>query len=369
MSTEIMHELTVIEKTQETSDTATFTLQIPADKKTLFYYKPGQFLTVFMTIDNKSVARSYSFSSCPMGDPHLSITVKRVPGGIGSNYLLDHVHSGGKLLVSPPAGHFFNMGQSAEDELEYYLFAAGSGVTPLFSVIKWTLPSLPKHKIHLIYSNKTHDSTIFLNSLKDLEKKYPQLKVTYFYSQLEEPHQRLTADNLKQILSEAFSTPTKKSFYLCGPEAYMQTIENELNTHDVDPAWVHKESFFAPEGQGEGFKSKAQEKGIYIETLPDGFKPEACEQITADIDGETIVVDLKNETEESILETLLDAGHTPPFSCMSGSCQVCMCTLIEGEVFQENEGVLTQEDIDDKKFLACQAKAVSKKLKIVFDED
>lgn len=361
--TEIMHSLKVINKIKETQDASTLELEVPADKKELFNYKPGQFITFFMDINGEQVNRSYSFSSSPLADKNLKVTVKRVPGGLGSNHLINDIQVGDTLKSSPPAGSFFSMQQTIEEELEYYLFAAGSGVTPMMSLIKWSLPNLGKHKINLIYSNKNPNSTLFLNELEALEKQYENLKVTYFFSQHEEKNERLGEIELATILSKAFESKTQKSFYLCGPNGYMEMIERQLLKRDVASEWIHKESFFLPEAKPSSSKSGASHD-IFIGSIPSTFTKEDCQSISADIDGEMITVE--GNSDESLLEVLLEQGHTPPFSCMSGSCQACMCHLVEGKVFQESMGILTDDDLNNGNFLSCQAKAVSKNVNIKF---
>lgn len=362
---EFKHELKVIGKKQETNDAYTFELQVPEDKKQLFHYKPGQFITFFMKINNEEIARSYSFCSSPMADENLKVTVKRVPAGKGSNYLINEISVGDSLWSSPPAGHFFNMSQTIEDELEYVLFAAGSGVTPMMSILKWSLPNLPKHKIHLVYSNKNPSSTIFLDELDELKNQYENFKVTHFFSQHDEKSEKLRDAELSSILAHTFESDTQKSFYLCGPHPYMEMIETQLKQRDVREEWIHKESFFAPEPTANTTKV-AESNNIYINFIPDHVDQQDCTKIEAEIDGSYVTVD--GNSDESILEVILEAGETPPFSCMSGSCQACMCELIEGKVYQESEGILTEDDLKQKRFLSCQAKAISENIKIKFVE-
>lgn len=359
------YDVTIKAKITETSEAYSFVLQVSDKDKQHFHYKPGQFITLFLTIDGQEYPRSYSFSSSPISNKDLKITVKRVENGLASNYLIDKVKVGDSLKASTPAGHFFNMSQTIEDQLEYIMFAAGSGVTPIMSMIKWSLPHLPKHSIHLVYSNKNPESTIFLDELNALENKYQHFKVTYLYSRLEEKSQKLTVNELNILLDEAFLTPLQKSIYMCGPEAYMNMISEGAIARGLTTQWLHKESFFMPVDDGSA-AAAGIEHGIFIGEIPSNVVAQPCETVIAEIDGE--YVEAKGNSEEPLLEILLEQGHAPPFSCMSGSCQACLCELVEGKVYQEYEGILTEEEVENKQFLSCQAKAISKTVKFKYIE-
>ncbi|TDC67804.1 ferredoxin--NADP reductase [Actinomadura sp. GC306] len=331
----------VVEVVRETADANSLVLEPAEGDRDRFAYSPGQFLTVRVPSGDGWAARCYSLCSSPLTDDRLKVTVKRVGGGLGSNWICDNVTAGDVLEVLRPAGTFTPA--SLDDDL--LLVAGGSGITPVMSILKSCLAG-GSGKIALIYANRDERSVIFADELRELTERHPgRLTVVH----LLETVQGLPTPAVLRSLAAPY---TDRQAFVCGPEIFMDMVTGTLTDSGVR---VHVERFFSLEG--------------------DPFEePDAAETPDDDGDAAEVEVELDGETRtvpwprsEKLLDALLRAGVDAPFSCREGNCSACACVALEGEVTLDANSVLDEQDLADGLILACQARPVTGRLKITYD--
>ena len=348
------YPLKIVKKVRETEKAFSFYLS-PEKESNQFYYKPAQFLTFKFDIQGKAYVRSYSLASSSLLGEAMRTTVARVSGGVVSNYMIDQIHEGDVVLSQTPLGEFFSLPEDLKPR-EYVLFGAGIGITPLFSILKTVLHISPGDRVHLIYSSHDEDHIIYRKELEELKKQYSSRLLLYHV--LSQKEGRLGKPWLEEKLEE--SLLKRALFYLCGPKGYMDMIQGFLESRGVSQKNIHKEDFKVVPVLG----PKPDENSVF-------FTSEICEEgepeeLEAVFDGEKAVIPLNRQT--SLLEQLLDKGHSPPFSCTSGSCMTCMARLKEGKVFQLEEGILDEENIKALEILTCQAYPLSRKVILDYDD-
>lgn len=355
--------LRVKERIQETPEAVSLVLEIPADLKGKYHYQAGQFVTFFLNIGGEQLARSYSLASSPVTDPDFKITVKKVPGGRGSNFLCEQVKAGDTLMTTPPAGLFFRPSLEAKG-MHYFLFAAGSGVTPVYSIMKTVLSASPLNHVTLVYGNRNEDTIIYQKEIETWAQKHPaQLDVIHVLSKpgFNWPGRRGRIDRtfLCELLEMPHSGPPAREYYLCGPIEFMHVVRNTLLENGVAKELIKEENFgVAVHKPGPAVKDSWTFIG------PDQVA-EAPEKIIAQINGE--VFEVAAVSGKSVLETLLENGAQPPYSCMDGACMACLGKVQEGRVYQEDPGILSDDNIANCETLTCQAKPLSRVVKISYD--
>lgn len=330
------HSLTVRDVVIETGDARTFVLEVPTDLDATFAYRPGQFCTFRAVVAGEEVARSYSMSSCPDVGDALAVTVKRVPGGKLSNWMIDNLAPGSSIDVLGPAGLF----TLRDTEVPIVAFAGGSGITPVFSIIKSALASTTR-AITLVYANRDADSVIFGDQLDALASASGgRLRV----------HAHLDADRgfLTSVECAALVEPERHGdMYVCGPGPFMDTVEAALESLGVNRQQVFIERF----------------------ALPGETAPTAESSAT-----ETLVIRhqrQKRSTEyhlgETILESARRAGLAPPFSCESGSCATCMALVEKGAATMRVNNALTPDEVEEGWVLTCQALPSTREVVVNYD--
>ncbi|MFC4053465.1 2Fe-2S iron-sulfur cluster-binding protein [Actinomadura syzygii] len=330
----------VVDVVHETADARSLVLEPAEGDRDRFSYRPGQFLTVRVPAGDGWAARCYSLCSSPLTDDRLKVTVKRVDGGLGSNWICDNVTAGDVLEVLRPAGTFTP--SSLDDDL--LLVAGGSGITPVMSILKSCLAG-GRGRVALLYANRDERSVIFASELRALTERHPD-RLTVVH--LLESVQGLPTSAAVRSLALPYSG---RQAFLCGPEVFMDLVTDALG--DLGHR-VHVERFFSLEG----------------DPFEDPDEPEAevstdAAEIEVEIDGETRTVPWPRS--ERLLDTLLRAGVDAPFSCREGNCSACACVALEGEVTLDANAVLDERDLADGLILACQARPVSDRLKITYD--
>lgn len=325
-------ELTVREIIQETRDTITIVFdQLPAGK---LAYKSGQFLTLILPIEGREVRRAYSLCSSPFEDEYPAVTVKRVENGLMSNWLPDNLRAGDKIKVMEAMGQF-TLDYAPETRRHVVMFAGGSGITPMLSLIKSLLLQEPDSIVSLIYCNRDIDSVIFQEELDRWEKHYEgRLHVIHIldtapmnwqgYSGL------LNPEMLKKLFERIPDWGMKATtFLMCGPEGMMKNVDDLLQQHSIPKENVHKESFV----QGT-IEKPAKEEADSDELVE--------REVTIRYDGEEYKVLVP--PHKAILETALDAGIDLPYSCQSGLCTACRGKALSGKVkLDEEEGLSASE--------------------------
>jgi 3-ketosteroid 9alpha-monooxygenase subunit B len=333
------YRVPVAEVIAETGDTCSLVLAVPPELAEMFGYRPGQFLTVRVP-DGRggSVARCYSLSSSPHTGDAPTITVKRMAGGLASNWIAGNVRPGAVLDLLPPAGTFSP--RSLDGDL--LLFAAGSGITPVMSIVKSALAA-GQGRIVLIYANRDERSVIFGGQLRDLAAREPGRLIVVHW--LDSVQGTPTAAGLAALArpyaaAEAFA---------CGPDPYLAAVRQALGSLGRPAKGVHVERFLSLE---ENPFEAAGPTGSPAATL------EVC------LDGETRRLPWPAGTR--MLDVLIDAGLAAPFSCRQGVCGACACQLTAGRVEMAHNEVLQAEDVADGYILACQSLAVTPDVSISY---
>ena len=349
------YPLTVSKKVREAEDCFSFYFSVPKEHESHFQYRPAQFLTFQFEIEGKTLVRSYSLASSPFLNEPLRTTVKRVAGGVVSNYMIDHIQEGDTILSQIPLGEFFKPPKSLKPG-HYILFGAGIGITPLFSIIKTVLDSSDLDKVTLIYSNRNPESVIYQKELNKWKEKHKdRFSIHHVFSKTEG---RLNKTKLSHLLTGEMLRATL--FYLCGPKDYMNMVSKFLTENQVNKEQISTEDFKVVPIRG----PKPDENSIFFTaSVSEEGEPE---ELKALIDGEEVTIPLNRE--KSLLEQLLDKGHNAPFSCTSGTCMTCMAKLKEGKTFQLEEGILDEENIQNLEILTCQSYPLSRKVIIDYED-
>jgi ferredoxin-NADP reductase len=265
-------------------------------------------------------------SSSPALDAQLRVTVKRTPGGVVSNWLNDHLSPGDLLDVARPAGFF----RLAAGDGEVVAFSAGSGITPVISLLKTTLVTTSR-TVRLLYANRDRDAIIFRSEIDDLKSRYGE-RLTLSHH-LDTERGLIRPDAIRQF-AEGAEDP---DFYLCGPGPFMDVVEGALLANGVVGRRIHIERFTP---------------GDWLDQLEPDVSAVAA-RVTIELDGRSETTDHRPGT--TILQTARQLGLAPPFSCESGSCATCMAKLLDGTVSMHVNNALTTEEVADGWVLTCQA--------------
>ena len=323
------YQVPVAEVIRETGEASSFVLAVPAPLAATFAYRPGQFITVRVPSDRTgSVARCYSLCSSPQAGDLPAITVKRTAGGYASNWLLDNVTAGTVLDLLPPAGTFCPRSLDGE----FLLFAAGSGSTPIMSILKSVLATGRRGRVALVYANRDDQSVIFTSELRKLATAARgRLVVMHWLDSLQGIP---TADGIA-ALAEPYATWQP---YICGPDPYLTVVRAALARLSVPAKRIRAERFLS---LAENPFEESPATGGMGATL------------TVDLDGATRVLPWPAGTR--MLDVLIAAGLTAPYSCRQGICGACACQLTGGQVEMAHNEVLETADLADGYILACQS--------------
>lgn len=369
MSQTDFYELRVQKIEEETSDTVTVHFAVPAEESDRFSYHPGQYLTLRFVIDGQDVRRAYSMSSSPLDDT-LAVSVKRVQGGLVSNHIADYVKPGTLVDVMPPQGRFLVKTDPAR-RADYYLFGAGSGITPLMSILRTILEAEPKSSVYLLYGNRDESNIIFKDALDQLGEKYAgQLIVEHTLSQPAREKAgglsrfftrgkvswrgstgRIDNGKLHEFLDLHPSDAPTASYYICGPGSMIDTVESGLLGRGINKASIHTERFVSANDVKNAVKGEAHNVTGAV--------------ITAKINGKETKVTLKDG--QTILDGLLEAGQTPPYSCLAGACSTCAAQVNKGGVKMDACYALDDDEVANGMILTCQSHPTTAEVEIDYD--
>jgi len=330
-------DLTVKNIIRETSDSVSLVFEQPSEKIT---YRSGQFLTLILTIDGKEERRSYSFSSAPDIDSDLCVTVKRVNGGLVSNWLNDNLKAGDSVRVREATGQFTTEFAAAQKR-HLVMLAGGSGITPIMSIIKSVLTKEPQSRCTLIYCNRNAESIIFKTELEQWENNCPgRLSIVHVLEKAAPDWKGYTGYLTPSILQEALSASSadglEKSYWMCGPEIFMTRAAKYLAELSVPAEVVFKENFGGAAADKKKTEAPADAK---VRTVT----------IRYDDDEHKVQV----EPGRSILESALEQGIDLPFSCQSGMCTACRGKALAGKVELINQQGLSQAELGEGYVLTC----------------
>lgn len=336
----------------ETHDAKSLVFDMPsqsAESGTAWRYRPGQFLTLRLPVDGRHLPRCYSMSSAPGVDDALRVTVKRVSGGRGSNWICDRLKAGDQVEVLPPAGVF----TPTTLDGDFLLLAGGSGITPVFSILRSAL-SQGHGRIVLLYANRDERSVIFRQELRALAAAHP--------SRLLVIHWLDSVQGVPSVaeLAELARWQRGAQAFICGPGPFMDTAVAALQAIEIPPERIHVERFVSLPDEPTGYE--APEESAASATAP--AVDEA--QVELRLDGQ--VHHLRCSGSETLLEAALRAGIAAPHSCQAGLCAACMCQVQEGSVHLRHNEALDKKDLAKAWTLACQAVPTSERLRIKFPE-
>jgi ring-1,2-phenylacetyl-CoA epoxidase subunit PaaE len=352
------HPLTVKEVRRETPDCVSIAFDIPNHLKESFQYKQGQNLTLRTFINGEEARRSYSICSCPL-DNELRIAVKKVEGGVFSAYATEKLEKGDTIEVMPPIGKFFT-DLDASHKKSYVAFAAGSGITPILSIIKTTLLTEPNSEFTLVYGNRNRHTIIFKEELEALKNRFiNRFRVIHVLSreQMDAPINsgRIDAQKCDMLFKNVIDAQATDEFFLCGPEEMIFTVKDFLEKKEVDKKKVHFELFTTANIINHvDVHKKVSEKS------------EVKSRITVKLDGAAFDFDL-GFNGESILDAALKQGADLPFACKGGVCCTCRAKLLEGEVDMDVNYGLEPDEVEQGFILTCQSHPKTEKVVVDFD--
>ncbi|MEO8174416.1 MAG: 2Fe-2S iron-sulfur cluster-binding protein, partial [Sediminibacterium sp.] len=309
-------------------------------------------------INNEEVRRSYSVCSSPL-DNELRVAVKKVEQGLFSTYANDQLKKGDTLDVMPPLGKFFTE-LHFEQAKQYTGFAAGSGITPLLSIIKTTLRAEPRSSFTLVYGNRNRHSIIFKEELEGLKNLYmDRFRVIYILSREKTDAAinfgRIDADKCNELCNKNLDITRTDEFFLCGPENMIFSVKDQLEKLGVDKKKIHFELFTTP-----GQKKMTVDRNQLTE------RTEVKSKITIKLDGISFDFDLGFEGD-AILDAALKHGADLPYACKGGVCCTCRAKLVEGEVDMDVNYGLEPEEIEQGFILTCQSHPRTERVIVDFD--
>jgi ferredoxin-NADP reductase len=332
------HRLRVARVVAETSDASSFVLAVPAELREAFAYEAGQFVTFRVAIDGQAHLRCYSMSSAPAVDDELQVTVKRVPDGLVSNWLVDHVHDGSEVEVTFPAGVFC----LPTGDRDLVLCAAGSGITPVHSLLKEALATTGR-RVRLLYANRDRGSTIFAEQLAALEATHGDRLVVTHHLDVDQGF--VDGAQVRRFLGEARDVDAG----ICGPAPFMDIVESALVEAGIARERILIERF-------------TPAVPIAVE---EAVADRAPVQVTIELDGRT--ASTEHHPGTTILQAARELGLSPPFSCESGSCATCMAMLTEGEVSMFVNNALTDDEVAEGWILTCQSVPTTASVRVVYE--
>ncbi len=352
------HNLTVKKVVRETDDCVSVTFSVPDDLKETFRFKPGQSLTFRKQLNGEEVRRSYSICSAPADDV-LRVAIKKVEGGLFSTWA-QNLQPGDVLEVMPPVGSF-GTELSPDNKKNYVAFAAGSGITPVLSIIKSALLTEPHSTFTLVYGNRTKGSIIFKESLEALKDKFiDRFRLIHILSREKSETEinsgRIDVAKLEQLFAKLIDAGNVDDYFLCGPEEMIFCIKGFLEARGIAKEHIHFELFTIPGQKASTVKTEAK--------AVTNSGPRA--QVGVKLDGVLFNFELPYEGQ-SILDAALAQGADLPYACKGGVCCTCKARLIEGEVKMEVAWGLEQDEIDAGFILTCQSHPTTEKVVVDFD--
>jgi ring-1,2-phenylacetyl-CoA epoxidase subunit PaaE len=360
MSALKFYPLTVKDVRPETADCVSVSLEIPADLADKFQFAPGQYLTFRRHFNDAEVRRSYSICSSPK-DGELRVAIKKVEEGKFSGYAHAGLQAGDVLDVMPPMGKFTPKKTEAKHK-EYVAFAAGSGITPIMSIMKTVLEDEPNSSFTLVYGNRSKNSIIFREAIEALKNKYMlRLRVYHILSReyMDIPlfSGRIDAAKCAEFCKTLIDIKHTDEAFICGPEEMILSVRQQLMDLGMPQENVHIELFTSPD------QPKAtHEKWVSSHKNDSGPKS----KVSITLDGITFDMEV-GFTDESILDAALKAGADLPYACKGGVCCTCRAKVLEGEVEMEVNYALDEHEVQQGYVLTCQSHPRTERVIIDFD--
>ncbi|MBB3036360.1 fatty acid desaturase [Hoyosella altamirensis] len=341
------HQLTVSEVRKLTPDAVSVAFDVPDELRDTFRFTPGQHLTLELTVNGSRHRRTYSMCTSATSDL-VRIAVKQIPDGVVSTYLNNELKPGTVLDVMPPSGRFV-LDHKTGKQTHYVGIAAGSGITPIISMLATVLTVDENARFTLLYGNRTADSTMFADELSMLARQFEgRLRIVHYRSgdateTAESAYERIENGRIEAEALQEFAHDDVTAWYLCGPQALIDTVRAELKDAGVPDDRVHLELFYAEATAGHGVASS----------------------ITAHIGGKAY--SNVSSGEETVLESMLQVGANAPYACMGGACGTCRAKLLTGHVEMDSSYALSSEEVEQGYVLTCQARPTTHQVDVDYD--
>ncbi|MSQ73220.1 MAG: phenylacetate-CoA oxygenase/reductase subunit PaaK [Betaproteobacteria bacterium] len=356
------HRLAVAQVRRETPDAVSVAFAVPPALKADFRFRQGQFLTLRAELDGQEVRRAYSICCSVQDyerDGELRVAIKRVDGGRFSTFANDALQSGRILEVMTPDGRFFS-DLDADKHKHYVAFAAGSGITPVLSIIKTTLAAEPASRFALLYGNRTLASVLFCEELEDLKDRYLGRFTLYHVlsrdaQEVELFNGRLDREKCAIFLETLLHPASIDEAFICGPASMIEEADSALRASGVPAARIHVERF--------GLPGEAPRAARALPAIPAG----AMADVTVIADGKTRRIRVPYDGD-ALLDAALHAGMDVPYACKSGVCCTCRARVLEGELKMDRNYTLERGEMDRGFVLTCQSHPVSERVVVSYDE-
>lgn len=353
------HPLEVVDIKRETEEAVSIKLRIPDELKEEYLFLPGQYVMFKHEINGEELKRSYSISSSPT-EGELRVGVKEVPDGRFSTFANRHLKVGDKLCTLPPRGRFV-VNTDAGNKKHYVAFCAGSGVTPIISMMKHVLETEPQSKFTTFYGNRYAATIIYFDEINALKNRFPErLEVHYVMSKEEMGSDffrgRIDEEKIRKFSEILFDPSLVDAFYLCGPEQIIHAAKNVLSEKGVDEGKIHFELFGTPNPTA-GFATAVAADNT----------PSVKSQITVVMDGDEFSFEME-PSGDTILDAADKAGLDVPYSCKGGVCCTCLARVKQGEVSMDLNYSLTDKEVASGLVLTCQAHPKTDNVLVDFDD-
>jgi ring-1,2-phenylacetyl-CoA epoxidase subunit PaaE len=353
------HPLRIKRINKETDQCVSVEFEVPRELTKAFEFKHGQSLTMRTNINGDEVRRTYSLCSSPL-DNKWTVAIKKVDGGLFSSFANETLKPGDVLEVMEPVGTFYTELNST-DKKNYLAFAAGSGITPVISIIKTTLRSEPGSTFTLVYGNRSRSSIIFFEELEGLKNKFiDRFNLINILSRERTDSQinfgRIDIGKLTE-LEKLIDYKKMDEIFICGPEEMIFCVKNFLEQKDINEKKIHFELF----------NTSGQKKKPGVRSRESGVKSGPQSKITVKVDGRSFDFDLSLNSDTTILDAALKQGADLPFACKGGMCCTCKARLLEGEVEMDVHWGLEHEEVERGYILTCQSHPKTEKVVVDFD--
>lgn len=354
------HTLTISDVRQETADCVSVAFNVPQELKNEYQFTQGQYLTLKTSINNQEVRRSYSICTSPL-EGELRVAIKKVEQGVFSTYANETLKAGDSLEVMTPMGKFFTRVDPKQSK-NYVLFAAGSGITPIISIVKTVLETEPNSQVTLFYGNKNSDSIIFREELEGLKNTYlTRFSLYHVLSRenlgVELFKGRIESEKCNKLLHSFVLPGTIDEAFMCGPVDMINAVRAELEQVGVAKENIHFELF----------TSAGSKSNLGSTQKQNNPTTNVAAEVTIVLDGDRFTFDMQ-DANDNILDAALKAGADLPYACKGGVCCTCRARVLEGEVDMEVNYALEPHEVEQGFVLTCQSHPKTKSVTVDFDQ-
>ncbi len=350
------HSLKVVDVVRETADAVSVAFEVPDNLKQEYHYKQGQYLTLKFNIKGEELRRSYSICSSPVDENELRVAIKKVKDGRVSSYINDGIKVGDVIEVMTPMGNFFTE-MNANNKKNYALFAGGSGITPMLSILKTVLKSEPNSRVVLFYGNNDESSIIFKKQIELLAiANSDRFNLVHILNVPPTGHPELlqgmmTKEKNLDLIENYVNTSADNEYFICGPGPMMDNVVAALKELKINETQIHIEYFTSPVSADDIKPSTNTASGASAKIIIDG-------------DEHAVVL----EDNETILEAALRIGLDAPFACQGGSCCTCRALLEEGKVDMAVNYALSASEVKQGYILTCQSRPTTSNVTVNYDK-